>query len=379
MFRNRTKGRTSQIARWDFGDGLGTRGTYARHIYLADGIYTVTMSLGSGEDSPSTSQRIEVHQHWGWQTKKQIDDIADYFAEISHYDTKRLDPAGCVNLLKLARDKGSLSLVKQVALVIVSRHREASSGELEAALETLRSTFGITRMMKDSEILEACSEAFKSAEGDTKALLALELADILLELGRPKEAAAFLSAALAENISEKARRRLFIAYGDTARYLGDASAARTALEAADAVKIERTSVQETAMTGALALNVEDYIAEKQYNEAEKALDKWAWEDPLEKLVGYSAYMTGRLYLAEGRTSRALAEFGAIVAVSPESPWAPAALLAEAKIHKAAGKSAAASQRLERIVSQYKTSPEAKEAQRLLKDGGRDRQQKGGNL
>lgn len=370
-FRNRTGGAENASCRWDFGDGLAATGAFVDHIYLAEGIHTVTMTLGTTADSPRITQRIHVHQHWGWQTRKEIDDIASYFAEISTYDLEKLQPSSLAAMLKLAADRGSRGFLKSVALTIVARNDGVERRLVEDAMAALRRVFGVARLIRDGEILKGYSDAFRTADGDSKAALAIELSDILLELGRAAEAGQFARAALAGNPSEKARRKLLMVYAETAAYVGDAEAARRSLEAADAIKLERTSVQETAMTGALALVVEDFLARKQYDEAEEALEKWEWESPLEKLVGYSSYLGGRLYAGRGRVGRALREFASVVAVSPESPWAPRALLSSARLLAASGEREQARRQLRRITAEYMSSPEVNEAEELLETLGND--------
>ena len=56
-----------------------------------------------------------------------------------------------------------------------------------------------------------------------------------------------------------------------------------------------------------------------------------------KMVGYSSYLRALAYQGQKRDKRALAELAALTAVSPDSSYAPKALLLAAKIQLAAKK------------------------------------------
>jgi TolA-binding protein len=363
-FTNATTNPQSGPVYWDFGDGQKGEGASDAHVYLASQIYPVTMRLGSGPSAPSLTQKVQVHEHWGWQTRKDIDDIVSIFPDISRYDIAKLDTPSCLNLLKLVAEQGSLDFAKRITLSVISRP-SASKSDLAFATAKLREIAGPARLAADDALVAAYVVAVKDSSGEPKAALALALSDILLERGSASTAADITKGALAEASDDATRRRLYIAFADAARYSGDAAAAENALAAAAAVPLERNSLQDVALTGALAFKAEDYIARKQYDDAEQALDSWDWEKPLEKLEGYSSYLRARLYRAQNRIVRALKECDAIVAVSPESAYAPKALLLAAKINDARGKRDAARDALGKIVAVYQASPEAKEAKSML--------------
>jgi len=364
-FNNRTGAAATNAVNWDFGDGQKGRGPTATHVYLAQEIYPVKMTLGAGASALTVTHRIQVHQHWGWQTRKDIDDITTYADEISKYDIERLDVRSCVNLLKLAEEQGSLDFARRVALAVVRRPGEATPETIGLVTEKLRAIWRPARLAEDKQILAAYEQAFAAAEGRAKAAMAAALADADLERGDAARAAEVLREALAAAADDATKRRLYIMYADAARYAGDREAAKNALLAADAIAIERTAVQRAALGGAMAFKVEDYIAHKEYDDAEEALDTWDWERPLEKLEGYSAYLRGTLYHGQTRDARARRELEAIVAVTPESAYAPKALVLVAKIEQATRNIDAARTALGKVVKDYQTSPEAGEAKRML--------------
>ena len=221
-FADRTAGHPTSVVSWDFGDGQSGRGQSASHIYLADGVYAVTMTLGTGAAARAVTNRIHVHQHWGWQTQKEIDNINDFLPEITRYDVEKLDAASCLGLMTLAQEKLGPDVVKRAALSIIARAGSVDKARIEAALAGLDSALGPAKVASDDTLVTACAKAFQTAKGPGKAVLALWLSDALLERGAPEEAAAFPKAALAEDADPAARRALFVAVGDAARYLGDA-------------------------------------------------------------------------------------------------------------------------------------------------------------
>jgi len=361
---------TRNVVEWDFGDGITGQGPAATHVYLNEGLYGVTMTIGSGPAARVVTNRIQVHQHWGWQTRKDIADIDAYVGEISRYDVEKLDGPSCVRLIAIAEDRGSRDFVKRVALSVVNRADKMKSEDMKSVLDEMRRTFMTSGMAADDDVLSACSASFKTATGVSKALLAIAMSDMLLERGQPKDAAAFTKAALSDRVEKESTRRLFIAYGDAMRYAGDGDAARAAFAAADEISLGRSSLQNMAVTSGLAFKAEDYLRNDEYSDAEDVLDQWDWEKPVEKLAGYSSYLRAQVYHAQRRDKRATAEIEALAAASPESPYAPKALLLEAKIHVAARNRAAAKAALDRIVKDYETSPEASDAKSMLKGFGR---------
>jgi len=368
-FTNTTARDASSLVYWDFGDGQNGSGRSATHIYLASGVYPVTMRIGRTNDAPAVTHRINVHEHWGWQTRKEIDEISAYFPAISRYNLETLDAASAANLLRLAEEQGSIDFMTRAALSIVSR-QDAPREQLEFATGRLRESLGAARLASDARFESAYAKAFGGAKGERKAVLALALADIQLEKGRPGESQAVLKQALGEDMDDPLRRRLLIACGDAARYLGDRDGAHNAFDAAARIPLRRSGIQQAALGGAIAFKTEDYLARKQYADAEKALDAWDWEKPLEKLDGYSSFLRARLLEAQDRPSRALSELEAIAAVSADSAYAPKALLLAGKIHSSRGNRESAKAAFDRILKAYRTSPEAEEAGRMLPGRGR---------
>ncbi len=346
---------------WEFGDGISASGPSVTHVYLSEGVYEVKMSLGSDVDAPSIRQRINVHRDWRRQFEKDIDDITDYYIEISRYDPEKLDSRSLLCLATLLERRGSREFVKSTVMAMVTRSNEMDLQHLQYALEVLDRVVGPERMAADTEIAATLAEGCEKAEGNTKALLALELAGVYFESLESEKAEPFLEKALLAQPGPRMRRRLLVRLGDAARYNGLRDAARKAFEAAAAIEIPSAAVAENAKAGALALSVEDFLRTRDFAGAEAALVEWDFAAPLEKLAGYNPYLWGRLYALQERTARALFELESIPAVSPESPWAPKALLAAAKLLAARGERDAALERLAKIENDYKTSPERDEA------------------
>ena len=226
-------------------------------MYLNEGINPVTMTVGQGATAHVTKNRVQVHQHWGWQTRKDIDDISAYVAEIARYDVDKLDGPSCVRLMGVAAESGSVEFLKRMGLSVVGRAASVDAGDVAAATGKLREALGIEKLATDDSIANAYAEAFKTASHKAKAALAAELADVLDERGAFKEAFVFPKAALAGDFDKDTSRRLFVACGNAARYAGDAAAARAAFAAADEVKLDRSAVERTAVGGGLALKAED--------------------------------------------------------------------------------------------------------------------------
>lgn len=369
-FQLRTEGAQTGAVLWDFGDGQKGRGPAVSHLFLAEGDYNVTMSLGQGANAPSVKNAVRVHRGWERQAAKEIDQIASYMPEVAKYDIEALDAGSAYNLIIIAREGKSAPLARRVALAVAARANDAGPGRLRSVLDAAREAIGIEGLSKDDALIKGYLAGQKAAKGEAKAVLAQALVDIYLEKGDADAAAAVAKETLSEEMDRNAKRLLYIAYAQAAGYRGDGQAAANALAAAAEIGIDRSSLQQMALTGAIAFQVEDFIAKKEYGEALAALDKWDWEKPVERLEGFSPYLRARVFQAQGRSGRAAREFEAVAAVAPASAYAPRALLGAAKLRLAAGNSAAARAYLDRIVRDYQTSPEVDEAKKALAGLGR---------
>ena len=368
-FTSTTSGIPTNLVYWDFGDGNYGRGASATHIYLAEGVYPVRMRLGTESNAPEVTQRVHVHQHWGRQTSVEINDIATYASTISRYEVEKLDRGSLVNMLRFAREQGTYDFIKRAALALVSC-REATAGDVSFASATLMEAAGAKRLSADAAVLSALGAAYKAAGDDaSRTAPAASLAEIFLERGEAGKAEEVALSALAGVKDDLSKRRLFIAAGDAARYQGDAEKALNALTAAEEIPLGRTGIQETALGGAMAFAAEDYIRRYDYKKALEEIDRWDWEKPLEKLEGYSSYLRAQAYHGQGRDARALGELGAIVSVSPGSAYAPRALIMSARILQSAGNREAARGAVGKIVSEYQTSQEVREARQMLLELG----------
>jgi len=109
---------------------------------------------------------------------------------------------------------------------------------------------------------------------------------------------------------------------------------------------------------------------KKYAAARDKLAKYLKGQPQGPKAPEARYYLAYSFQHEGKNKEAAVEFNKLVTQFPKSNLAPAALKQQAQAYKNDNQTKLYQSTLKKLVQAYPQSPEAKEAQNLLKEGGR---------
>jgi tol-pal system protein YbgF len=109
---------------------------------------------------------------------------------------------------------------------------------------------------------------------------------------------------------------------------------------------------------------------KKYGPARAKFSQYLKEQPKGSKAAEARYYLGDSFYSESKFPEAGAEFNKLVSQSPKSILAPAAMLRQALCYQNQQQPAAYRSTLGKLVQAYPKSPEAKEAAKWLKEGGK---------
>jgi tol-pal system protein YbgF len=109
---------------------------------------------------------------------------------------------------------------------------------------------------------------------------------------------------------------------------------------------------------------------KKYGAAREKFHQYLKEQPQGPKAPEARYHLAYSFYQEGKYKEAAVEFNKLATQFPKSTLAPAALKQQALSYKNLNQTAQYQSTLKKLVQAHPKSPEAKEAQKLLKEGGR---------
>lgn len=110
---------------------------------------------------------------------------------------------------------------------------------------------------------------------------------------------------------------------------------------------------------------------KKYGEARNQLYQYLKSQPRGPKVPEARYYLADSFYQEGKYQEAAVEFNKLRLQSPKSILAPAGLLRQALCYKNQQQMSTYRSTLQKLVKAYPNSPEAKEAQKMLKEGAKE--------
>jgi len=351
--------------RWEFGDGQTSSSASCDHVYLADGPFKVTLTVTVAGQTLTRTNLIHVTRPWDRVTDRRLEPLGDHADVVSGYDFARLDAGQNGRAVALLDRAGRTEALLRAGDALVKRDaapdevlREAVPAYAEALAADGQAGRAVAALLKGAEMARA---------PDVAAQLMVAGGRAALDVPDAEKAMAIFTRALKEYsalTTHEAIRKARIGVGDVWRLRGDYAKAEKAYAAAGHVgklSFEKRAVRK----GDLARHAEDYIREKQFDDASDFLDRLEYEFPAEKLEGFSTLLRVRLELARRRPAAAAGHAERLVRVNPRSNYAPELLKLAARAYEALGKGDAARRSLQRIVEGYPESPLAAEAARAL--------------
>jgi len=331
-FRDVTAGDLSKpfAPLWSFGDGTSSTDRDPEHVYFLPGEYTVTFTLSRGSSAVTLRQRIIVGAESDLLRQTVADTAEDYYQIVKKYDFAAMKSAhleaALAFLFALGRDQ---EIMKASAAMlgrddeIARRNRYACAVALGERLRDLQG--------KPDEALAVFRAAIQRESDDAnKARLIRRCGDTLLySLRKPDDALAEYRRVLdtygklQDNIVRLAQIRI----GDAYKAKADHARALDAYRAAERmIDYDRTHAVSSVRRGSFAQSIEDFLARKEFAEAQNLLDTWGWENPADRLDGAWSLTAAKVALARGDKAGAVREATQCADANPLGPLADQLLL-----------------------------------------------------
>jgi len=367
-FDNRTPigHRRSFRCRWDFGDGATASTIAPTHVYLATGIYKVTLTMTRGSLKYSTTSSVVVDRNWKtMQTARKIDQLTDYYEFVKKYPLDNMDPRSLHNAAWMFEKIGRKTKMVEAVTALLKTKDDVPDTLL--IKNTDRLTEYLLSGKKAVEAISTLGIAEKRAYSDqTKAKFAVAKARVMLVYTHnPTGAKKELDKVLAKYKKAKSEtlRRSYILSGDVVGKLVTTSADdayKAALaEYEKAVKIKtnlkfRGRFDEVAIPS-LSRSIEDYLRRNELETCEKLLDEWEFRKPTDKLVGYYTLLRAQWWLQTGENQIAGEMLQSLVEINPASTYGDQALWKLANCHAFKNNYDKADEALDRIAKLYPES------------------------
>lgn len=294
---------------WDFGDGQTATGASVEHVFLADGIYAVTLKQRSGVLSDSLTNRIAVSRCYERIANPPGDNPPVQARIVAEYQFEKLPPASlkwAVYLLERARQ---LQAVQNAAIVLASTGSGADAiGAIALAADALTG----------SGDFPAAAKLWQAASRDPfQPQAARRYAELLLwRMGEIDKAIAILAPQSKRFARDQALQRTYAHALLLGGKLPEAGKILSSLPAESSVE------RRFALAGAQARTIEYYIRNKELAAGEAAWEKWQQQCPADFLDGYSVLLrTELMELADAPAAAARIAEAFALAV-PQSSYSP---------------------------------------------------------
>lgn len=373
QFRTVSRSSTSRPKlHWDFGDGQSSSLFDPLHIYLAPGIYKVTMKSSGESESQAIINRVPIHRALVFADEKHPgDQLAQYLPILDKYSPSGLDGRSLLQLVRAFDQAGHAArAVKagQAGILAIAKPTDETS-----VLETVRLVGDLLRDKVDDP-----KAAVAFWEGAVKVLLPetwkaefeIEAADNalnqLLQADHAKKLLDSAAARLGQGREPALAGRLSRVLGDWHARKGDKAAARAAYARAMTVLDSRKSAVELdAWRGAFSRSTEEFLRDKAYDRAREELRKWQEQFPIDRVEGYLTLLQARYCAARSRWAQVIALAGDLVAINPESAYADRLVYLAAQSEEKQGHGDRARAAYQALITDYPGSPLVKEARTKL--------------
>lgn len=354
--------------KWTFGDGQTAEGTKVEHVYVTDGLRTVTVRARTGIGVLERTNRIAVSRPWKRQAVRDIDRPRAYADIVAGYDFTQLSDVGAAAAVVLLHRTGKDAAALDASAAVVAGDRiadEAARQVLPLYAKLLRQT---DRTDHAVEMLrEAASKVHSPAVAADLLVRAGRLA--LDELRDPDRAESLFRSAVedyAHLTTADPIRAAKIGLGDVHRARGDGDKAAEAYRKAGRGDLRRKAP--AVARGSFARQAEAWTRQGEFDAAAETLDQWGRLLPADRLQGNLTRLRVRLLMAQKRYDEAAWRAETLVSANPDSPHAPRLLLLAAQAHAGLGRGEQARAALKRLVEGYPESPlAAQAAERIEKD------------
>ena len=279
---------------WDFGDGQTSTSPTVQHLYLADGVYPVKLTVRLGGNADAQTTKLAVSRDYAGADKPPEDQPIMHAHILEGYDLNKVPPAWLPRAawLFLRAEMLDQSLGVCRAVAALPKHADPA-----AAMEALREVTH-EALLKDrpADALKVWQQVPPASDLGPPA--AVGLAELLMwRAGDYPAAAKVLQPLAAAPGADVRTKRLYAQALLLSQKPADAkpllqSLPNEGVPAAPTGKPDPLKL--AAIGGASARTVEYYLTQKDWEAGEDAWDQWQARDPAGFLEGYSVLLKTRL-------------------------------------------------------------------------------------
>ncbi len=351
--------------RWDFGDGQTSAVAVAEHVYLNSGFHDVKLAVTVGRRTYTRENRVYVNRDRSKVVARVLDSAKLYDKLVSGYDPAAMRSIDLVPAIGLFEQTANVKAIMAIGDALVT-HAAVEPDALREVLPKV-ARYWRERGMGDHAVKALLTRAGGVKDARAAAVLTVLAGQILLrDLSRPDEARKLFEKTVSiysARTTDEAIRAARIGIGDAWRLKGEYAKAKAAY--GRALVGDASFASRMLRRGGYARHVEEYLRTRALDDAETYLDRWESDLPADRLTGYSTLMRVRLRIKQGRWADAAGEALTLVAVNPESNYAPELLLAAEAAYVAMDQPGKARAILQRVLAEYPESSLALEARKRL--------------
>jgi len=306
------KGSPAKIE-WELGDGQTATGSPVEHVYLADGVYPVKVTVRLGTTTDTQTFRVAVSRDYPNLDRPATDQPSVHSAIVARYTLAAIPPQQlpwAVLLHNRARQPDAmLEAARQLASTTRGLDANQAIAALREAADDLLQRGRIDEVVK---MWAACP-----ADSPLQPRAAREHGQALLwNAGEFAAAAAMLEGFVKRFGGDGDLKRL---YGQALVLSQKAAEGRKVLESLPA---EGNPQRRVAISGAMARTVEYYIKDRDWEAGNRQWDRWQTQFPADFLEGYSVLLRTQLMEIQGMTAAAAKVAEAFALAVPQSSYAP---------------------------------------------------------
>lgn len=351
---------------WDFGDAQTATGATTQHVFLTDGVYPVKLTIKTPQKTVSITQRIWVRPRLYEQFPKPEEDRSSVLlAELSHYNPLLLSTNAAYRGMLAYKSADNLKeyqrWMEAWLTACVPTETPQLMNELRDYAQTMTQAGAAEALVGSLKLLHA-----KKLSSLVRAQAALlEVTALTEELSQPQVAQAVLDQCKPQLDPDRADAMHHFQVAQALTYIA-AGKGKQCLETIKELGPRKNlPYNEMQMRqGVLARNIESFIAEGEFEPAQRALEQWEMDVPDTIPEGFSRVLKVKLYMAQKRYQTAIVIALQHAKALPDAYYAAELLwrAAEAQIKSSNLNEAKALQQL--IREKYPESPWARQATTL---------------
>jgi hypothetical protein len=306
--------------RWHFDDGTEASGTSLEHFFPQPGLRNVTLEAWENNFCVATNTvRVRVAPNWLQRDWWRDDIFNDAKNDFLHRNLNRTPPRDLAAMITLADRADDRELLTRAGTVMVSR-----AGEFATAADGIvfyKLGIGFAHQGDAGDALAEKSFRLALAPERTTAAVAdkvkLRLADLLIHASGNFDEAEKLLGGIAGNILTGDERRLQrLLQADLWLARGKIEAARNQYLAAGG-RLDRKTADATAAARLESASI--LIEHDQFDDAQEALDRLAFEIPIERMALEVGLLKIKLALAHKEFQRAFTGCRLLAPVAENEP------------------------------------------------------------